>query len=162
MEPNTTHLFVKGKLNQQTTAESDQMIWAAGWMSNVEPLLTLYTSTNLAWGKWNGAMNKRTHSLFIPSRYKLSATIRATKFFPVPDQPWKDRVSGLLDSGFLMNPWMAFRTTDWTRCCPWSFTCRSFSNPEICIDKRNLFQYMSRHFQDFCLNFLIFLGFPQL
>lgn len=47
IEPSTTHLFVKDKLNQQTTAESDQMTWAAVWTSNVEPLLTLYTSTNL-------------------------------------------------------------------------------------------------------------------
>ncbi len=61
IEPNTTHLLVKGKLNQQTTAESDKMFWAAVWMSKVEPLLTLYTSTSLAvreveWG------NEQTHT----------------------------------------------------------------------------------------------------
>lgn len=91
--------------------------------------LTLYVSTSLAWGKWNGAMNRRTHSLFTPSRYKLSATIRVTKFLPVPEQPWKERVNGLLDSGLLMKPCTAFKTTDWARCCPWSFSCRSLAKP---------------------------------
>lgn len=81
-------------------------------------VLTLYTSTSLACGKWKGAMNKRTHSLFTPSRYRLSATIRATKFLPVPDQPWKERVRGLLESGFSMKPCTAFRTTAWAKCCP--------------------------------------------
>lgn len=96
---------------------------------------TLYVSTSLACGKWNGAMNRRTHSLFTPSRYRLSAMIRATKFLPVPDQPWKESVSGLLDSGLLRKPWMAFRTTDWAKCCPWSFLWRSLDRP-ACAHRR--------------------------
>lgn len=100
------------------------------WCQAGPACLTLYVSTSLACGKWNGAMNKRTHSLFTPSRYRLSAMIRATKFLPVPDQPWKESVRGLLDSGLTIKPWMALRTTDWARCCPWSFVCRSFSKPE--------------------------------
>lgn len=120
-----------GKQRSQRTLAARRWhgsMWSVLVVQDARPL-TLYVSTSLACGKWKGAMNNRTHSLFTPSRYRLSAMIRATKFLPVPDQPWKESVSGLLDSGFLTKPWMAFRTTDWARCCPWSLVWRSLASP---------------------------------